>query len=120
MLVGESIRRMNARLVASIVTGIPVAYGVAQEQEQGQEGGNNQTGQSAVEQYDVLLRDIAGLQVYNALLERQIQDQQQQVEQIRAAMEQVPELERQIPALLIRMVDALEQFVARSEERRVR
>src|SRR5690606_3356851 len=105
-------RQIKTGLVAAILTCLPVAYGVAQEQEQGQQGGNNQTGQSAVEQYDVLLRDIAGLQVYNALLERQIQDQQQQVEQIRAAMEQVPELERQIPALLIRMVDALEQFVA--------
>ncbi|HEX7082352.1 MAG TPA: DUF3450 domain-containing protein [Gammaproteobacteria bacterium] len=67
---------------------------------------------ATIEQYDAVLEDVAALETYNALLERQIENQQAQVEQLRAAIDRVPELERQIPALLTKMVDALEQFVA--------
>jgi hypothetical protein len=62
-------------------------------------------------QYEALLKDNAGLQVYNELLRRQIQGQQQQVQQLQASLEEVPELERQIPPLLLRMVDGLAEFV---------
>lgn len=107
-------RQIKTYLLAALLTCAPGAYFVAQAQEGQDEAGQTEgPGQRpADEQYDALLRDIAGLSVYNALLERQIQDQEAQVEQLRTAMEQVPELERQIPALLIRMVDALDQFVA--------
>jgi hypothetical protein len=64
------------------------------------------------QEYDRIWRQIDALVVYNALLERQIANQEQQMAQIRRSRDQVPELERQVPALLMRMVDALEQFVA--------
>lgn len=106
-------RQFKSGLIAAILTCIPAASIVAQEEQAQQDPGAEeaQAAEPTVEQYKELLRDNAGLVVYNALLERQIQDQQTQVEQLRVAIEQVPELERQIPALLTRMVDALDQFV---------
>jgi Protein of unknown function (DUF3450) len=68
--------------------------------------------QDAGAEYRALDKQIEGLTVYNQLLERQLENQQTEVTEIRAAIEQVPELERQIPPLLTRMVDGLEQFVA--------
>lgn len=79
------------------------AQGQAQD-EQAQQG-------DPVDQYDDLLRRIDQTQVYNDLMQRQIEDQERTVLNIQAAMEGVPELQRQIPPLLSRMVDRLEQFV---------
>jgi len=45
------------------------------------------------------------------LIERQIETQERQIAQLQAAIGEVPELERQIPALIVRMVDGLEEFV---------
>jgi Protein of unknown function (DUF3450) len=64
-----------------------------------------------VAEYEQLLRDISGLQARNALVRRQIQQQEQELADLRGAIEQVPELENQLPPLLISMVDGLEQFV---------
>lgn len=68
--------------------------------------------QDAVAQYDALLKTVEGLGVYNELLERQIQTQERELEELRAAINEVPDLERQIPPLLVRMVEGLEQFIA--------
>jgi hypothetical protein len=68
--------------------------------------------QDRVAEYRALNKDIDGLVVYNQLLERQIQDQLTEVEAMRMALEQVPELERQIPPLLTRIIAGLEEFVA--------
>ena len=70
------------------------------------------SGDAGLAEYDRLLKENTGLVVYNGLLERQIQTQAQELQELRAAIGQVPELERQIPPLLIRMVEGLEQFVA--------
>jgi hypothetical protein len=66
----------------------------------------------ALNQYDTLLRETQGLRAYNALLERQIATQERQLVDLQAAIEAVPSLERQVPPLIERMVEGLEQFIA--------
>jgi len=102
-------QQIKSGLIAAFLTCIPAASIVAQDNEQNAEAPAQPP---SVEEYAALWRDIDGLVIYNELLERQIADQQAQVEELRAAIDQVPELERQIPALLVRMVEALERFVA--------
>jgi hypothetical protein len=73
-------------------------------------------------EYEALLKQTTGLEVYNELVTRQIAAQQLDISNLQVAIEQVPELERQIPGLLTRMIDGLEQFISldipfRSEER---
>lgn len=70
-----------------------------------------QDGADNVAEYSTLLREIRGLEAYNALLQRQIQGQQQDLNDLQQAIGGVPELERQLPPLLINMVDGLEAFV---------
>lgn len=70
-----------------------------------------QSQDALIEQYEDVLNATAGLEVYNALLERQIQTQQQELEELRNAINEVPDLERQIPPLLVRMVEGLERFI---------
>jgi Protein of unknown function (DUF3450) len=61
--------------------------------------------------YEAVLKEAAGVEVYNELVGRQIEAQQQELADLQAAIEQVPALERQAPALLERMVQGLEEFV---------
>jgi hypothetical protein len=74
--------------------------------------GTSVEAQDSVADYGALMREIDGLAVYNELLEAQIREQQAELENLRSAVEEAPQLERQIPALLIRMIEGLEQFVA--------
>lgn len=63
-------------------------------------------------EFSALLKEIEGLKVYNDLLERQIGNQRQDLGDLQVAIGQVPDLERQIPPLLVRIVEGLERFVA--------
>lgn len=100
-------RHLNTSLAMALLIAVPgMALGQEEEEQEAPET------PVTVEQYDRVLKEAAGLVVYNDLLERQIATQQTEVEQLRQAMDEVPELERQIPPLLTRMVEALEQFVA--------
>jgi hypothetical protein len=64
-----------------------------------------------VEQYAEVLRETSGLVAYNALVRRQLQMQQRDLQNLQAAIVAVPDLERQLPPLLINMVNGLEDFV---------
>jgi hypothetical protein len=64
-----------------------------------------------VEQYASVLRDIRGLEAYNALIRRQIEQQQRDLQNLQTAIGGVPDLERQLPPMLIEMVDGLDSFV---------
>lgn len=54
---------------------------------------------------------IADLRMYNAQMERQVAAQLRVVKDLDESIEQVTVIERQIPPLNVRMLDALEQFI---------
>ena len=56
-------------------------------------------------------KQIDGLKVYNARLQRQIDNQLLRVQQIDESIDQVTIIQRQMTPLVIRMIDGLEQFV---------
>ena len=75
--------------------------------------------------YKVVLKEIEGLQVYNRQLERQIAVQEREMAELAASIDRVTEVERQVMPLMLRMIEALDQFVEldmpfRDDERRER
>ena len=67
---------------------------------------------SKLQQYQTLLKEIEGLDVYNGQLEKQIGNQEQEMIALNGSIDEVSVIERQITPLMIRMIDGLEQFVA--------
>jgi len=91
----------------------------AEEQriQQGQDAQDNIDGvvdvtRARIEEYRAVMKEVDGLVVYNTLLQRQIDDQNETLRQIRESIDNVQFVERQILPLLTRMIDGLEQFVA--------
>ena len=56
-------------------------------------------------------KQIEGLRVYNAQLEKQIENQRQSMDEIAASIENATLMERQLMPLSIKMLDALEQHI---------
>jgi len=61
--------------------------------------------------YRALMKEIDGLEIYADYMERQIANQDAELRELRASIDQVSSVERQIMPLMIRMLDGLEQFV---------
>ena len=61
--------------------------------------------------YKTVTKQIDGLKVYNARLQRQIDNQVIRIGEIDTAIDQVTVISRQITPLAIRMIDGLETFV---------
>ncbi len=57
------------------------------------------------------LKVIDGLKVYNALLNRQVEDQELEKIRVQESIDEIAIIERQIFPLMLRMVDSLEQFI---------
>ena len=62
--------------------------------------------------FKVVNKQIDGLRVYNAQLERQLEKQLEVIKQLEESIENVTVIERQIQPLILKMLDGLEQFVA--------
>jgi DNA repair exonuclease SbcCD ATPase subunit len=67
---------------------------------------------SKLQQFKALNKEIEGLNIYNQQLQKQIDNQQQEMANLNLAIDEVSVIERQITPLMIRMIDGLEQFVA--------
>lgn len=63
------------------------------------------------EQYKRLLKEIEGLQIYNTLLQRQIDGQVAKMGEISTSITQVEVINRQIIPSMTRMIEGLEAFV---------
>ncbi|AWL12769.1 hypothetical protein HMF8227_02316 [Saliniradius amylolyticus] len=64
-----------------------------------------------VQKFKTLNKEIDGLEVYNQQLRKQISNQQQEMEELNAAIDEVSVIERQITPLMLRMIKGLQQFV---------
>jgi len=112
-------------VVLAGVIAAPMAFGqrvqdvIAAEQRRIQQAQENQdridaiveTTRSRFDEYQALLKEIDGLQVYNGLVQRQIDDQNRQLAELRTSIDNVTVVERQILPLMVRMIDGLEQFI---------
>ncbi len=61
--------------------------------------------------YKSLFKIVEGLEVYNGLLQKQLDDQDSELTQIETSIKDVALIERQIIPLMVRMIDSLDQFV---------
>lgn len=64
-----------------------------------------------LDDYKTVMKQIDGLRVYNARLQRQIDNQVRRISDIDESIDQVTVIQRQMTPLVIRMIDGLEQFV---------
>lgn len=68
--------------------------------------------QTKLQQYQTVNKEIDGLNVYNAQLQKQLQSQYDEMASLNLDIDRVSVIERQITPLMIRMIDGLEQFVS--------
>lgn len=61
--------------------------------------------------YKTVMKQVDGLKVYNARLQRQIDNQERRIADIDESIDDVTVIQRQMMPLVIRMIDGLEQFV---------
>ncbi len=61
--------------------------------------------------YKTVMKQVDGLKVYNARLERQIANQERRIRDIDNSIAEAAVIQRQIPPLVTRMLDGLEQFI---------
>ena len=66
---------------------------------------------SLLSDYKTVMKQVDGLKVYNARLERQIANQERRIRDIDASIAEASVIQRQIPPLVVRMLDGLEQFI---------
>lgn len=62
-------------------------------------------------QYKIVNKEIEGLRVYNAQLERQLENQRKVITELEDSIDNVTVIERQIQPLILKMLDGLDQFV---------
>jgi DNA repair exonuclease SbcCD ATPase subunit len=118
---------INALLVAGLLSATPAlaqddevlkpvvdeAAKINESAAESQEKINGITDQidSKLQQFKTLMKEIEGLEVYNTQLRKQINSQNQEMDDLNAAIDEVSVVERQITPLMMRMIDGLAQFI---------
>lgn len=63
------------------------------------------------DEYQILVKEIEGLRVFNELMQARVDDQNRQLDELRASIDTVTVIERQVVPLMTRMIDGLENFI---------
>jgi len=63
-------------------------------------------------EYKTVLKEVEGLKVYNRQLEKQIGNQEREMVQLAASIDEVTIIERQVTPSMLSKIDGLEQFVS--------
>lgn len=63
------------------------------------------------DQYQVLLREVEDLEIYNNLLRAQVNSQRRELDDLYSAIDEVGVIERQVLPLMTRMIAGLERFI---------
>lgn len=66
---------------------------------------------SRFEDYQLIVREVTGLAAHNELMQARVDLQNRELADLRASIDQVTLIERQILPLMTRMIDALDQFI---------
>ena len=85
--------------------------GAAQQSQQKIDAVDNSI-RAAEREYRALVKEIDGLNVYMTQLDRQLNAQREELNGIEESIKNVTLVERQITPLMLRMIDAIDQFVA--------
>jgi len=64
-----------------------------------------------VSEYKSVSKVVDGLKIYNSLLQRQVDNQLNEIEALSTSIDNVSVIERQIVPLMTRMIDSLEEFI---------
>lgn len=65
-----------------------------------------------LQEYKQVLKQNDGLNVYIRRLDKQIEDQERRLQDIEASIDQVTVVQRQMPSVIERMIDSLDEFIA--------
>ncbi len=99
-----------AQSVDDIVNAERRRLNLAQQQQDQIDGIVEQT-RDAFDDYQRVLKEIYTLEVYNNVQQRLVDDQNDDLAQLRESIDQVSVIERQILPLMTRMIDGLEDFI---------
>jgi len=101
-------RRQFVLVVAVFCGALLLTLGSSVAQEAG--GAGDGIG-SLEQQYIAVMKEVEGLEVYNALLQKQLDSQAQEMADLNHSIDQVSVIERQVTPLMLKMIEGLEQFV---------
>ena len=84
----------------------------AGQEVQGQVNQLHDKTRNLIDDYQAHLKLVQGLKMYNNMLARQLEAQDNEIDTLRNSISEVAIVERQILPMMSRMVDGLEQFIA--------
>ncbi len=105
------ISQLQAQNLGSVMSAQQQTDAAARESQQRVDQIVEQT-RSLASEYSAVVKENDGLEVYNALLRKQVEAQNREISQLDDSMTKVTVIERQVIPLMMRMIDALEQFIA--------